>query len=87
MQVWLPCLTVKEQACLAIKLKKCTLFAGWEVRIAKTCDRGIEIFQDLRHSLKSIFQFFHFHLHKHATLFKCSELTDVVKRDFFILIL
>ena len=33
------------------------------------------------YSLKSIFSFFHFHPHC-----KCSKLTDVVKRNFFILI-
>ena len=38
------------------------------------------------HSLKSIFSPFHFHPHKHAALCKFSKLTDVVKRNFFILI-
>ena len=39
------------------------------------------------HSLKSIFSFFHFHTHKHVALCKCSKRTNVVRRNFFILIL
>lgn len=29
--------------CIAKKAKKYRLFAGWEVRIVKNCDQGLEI--------------------------------------------
>ena len=54
-------------------------------------------FQDLSHSfllhglilsqqITFIFSFFHFHFypHKHAVICKCSKLTIIVKRNFFI---